>query len=162
MPLNINWQQILLHLFNLVLLFTILTVLLYNPIRKFMDKRKKYYDDMDNKAKQNLEDSVAKKEEYENRIKGVNDEISDMREKATKNADIESENIIASAKAEADKIISDAKVEAAREKAHSISEANQEISKMVADATEKIVFKDTDSAYESFLNNVEGSEKDAK
>ena len=38
-PLNIDWQQILLHLLNFVILFAILYFLLYDPVKKFMDKR---------------------------------------------------------------------------------------------------------------------------
>ena len=44
-PLNIDWRQILLHLFNLVILFLILYFLLYNPVKKFMEKRKKLYEE---------------------------------------------------------------------------------------------------------------------
>ena len=38
-PLNIDWQQILLHLFNFVLLAGGLYFLLYAPVRNFMEKR---------------------------------------------------------------------------------------------------------------------------
>ena len=43
MPLNIDWQQILLHLLNFVILFAILYFLLYKPIKDFMQKRMDYY-----------------------------------------------------------------------------------------------------------------------
>lgn len=39
LPLNIDWQQILLHAFNFVLLFAILYFLLYKPVKDFMEKR---------------------------------------------------------------------------------------------------------------------------
>ena len=38
MPLNINWQQILLHLLNLVILAVGLYLILYKPVKKFMQK----------------------------------------------------------------------------------------------------------------------------
>ena len=38
-PLNIDWQQILLHLFNFVLLAGGLYFLLYAPVRNFMERR---------------------------------------------------------------------------------------------------------------------------
>lgn len=34
MPLNMDWQQILLHLLNFVILFAILYFLLYEPVKK--------------------------------------------------------------------------------------------------------------------------------
>ena len=50
-PLNIDWQQILLHLFNFLILFGGLYLLLYRPVKAFMDKRTAYYADMDAEAK---------------------------------------------------------------------------------------------------------------
>ena len=37
-PLNIDFSQILLHLFNVVILFAILYFLIYKPVRNFMEK----------------------------------------------------------------------------------------------------------------------------
>ena len=53
-PLNIDWQQILLHLFNFLILFGGLYLLLYRPVKAFMDKRTAYYADMDAEAKRKL------------------------------------------------------------------------------------------------------------
>ena len=49
MPLNINFQQILLHALNFVILAVGLYVLLYGPVVKFMDKRRAYFADMEKK-----------------------------------------------------------------------------------------------------------------
>ena len=40
MPLNIDLQQICLHLFNFTLLLAILYFLLYQPVKDFMAKRR--------------------------------------------------------------------------------------------------------------------------
>ena len=37
-PLNIDWQQILLHLLNFVILAGGLYLLLYQPVKAFMEK----------------------------------------------------------------------------------------------------------------------------
>ena len=42
-PLNIDWQQILLHLLNFVILAGGLYLLLYKPVKTFMEKRQLYY-----------------------------------------------------------------------------------------------------------------------
>ena len=42
MPLNIDWQQILLHALNFVILVGGLYFLLFNPVKKFMAKREEY------------------------------------------------------------------------------------------------------------------------
>ena len=162
MPLNIDWQQILLHLFNFVLLFTILFLLIYRPVKNFMEKRKNYYKEMDDKAKQNLEDSKIKKEQYENKLKDVDIEISTLRDNATKQANDISDSIINNAKEESKKIVAEAKQDAIKEHQQALNSANEEISKMVSDATKKLVFEDTNSAYETFLNTVEENDKNEK
>ena len=43
---DIDWQQILLHLFNFTILFGALYILLYKPVKDFMAKREEYYSDM--------------------------------------------------------------------------------------------------------------------
>ena len=40
MPLNIDFQQILLHMLNFVILFAGLSLLLYTPVRRFLQKRR--------------------------------------------------------------------------------------------------------------------------
>ena len=64
MPLNINLQQILLHLLNFVILFVILYFLLYSPIKKFMEKRTEEYKKMDDMANQKLNEAEKIKSEY--------------------------------------------------------------------------------------------------
>ena len=61
MPLNIDWQQILLHLFNFAILAVGLYLLLYKPVKKFMDNRTKYYEDLDNEAKEKLKTAEEKR-----------------------------------------------------------------------------------------------------
>ena len=58
-PLNIDWQQILLHLFNFLILAGGLYLLLYKPVKAFMEKRRNYYADMDSKA--NAEKAAVQK-----------------------------------------------------------------------------------------------------
>ena len=42
-PLNIDWQQILLHLLNFAILAGGLYLLLYKPVKAFMAKREGWY-----------------------------------------------------------------------------------------------------------------------
>ena len=50
LPLNIDWQQILLHLFNFLILAGGLYLLLYKPVKQFMDKREQTYQAMNDAA----------------------------------------------------------------------------------------------------------------
>lgn len=154
-PLNIDWQQILLHLFNFVILFAILYFLLYNPVKKFMAEREAYYKDMDDKAKAELKNAEEMKSEYAKKIDLAEDEISQMKEKALKDADAAVQLKIEQSQIEADKLIKDAKASIDREHKKMVADAKNEISDIVTNAVEKIVSSaNTTEAYDEFLNIV--------
>ena len=152
MPLNINFQQIFLHLFNFVLLFAILYFLLYNPVKQFMSKREEYFKNLDDQAKEKLSDAEKVKAEYDCRLKAVETEINDERAKAHKELDNSLAIRKQQAEDEASKIISDAKATARREKEKMMKEAQGEIADMVATAAEKIISAgNTSDAFDQFL-----------
>ena len=63
-PLNINFQQILLHLLNFVILAGGLYFLLYGPVKKFMDGRQKHYSDLKAQTEDELAKAKALEQEY--------------------------------------------------------------------------------------------------
>ena len=67
-PLNIDWQQILLHLFNFSILAGGLYLLLYRPVKDFMRKREEYYQSMDEQARQDRASAQALQQEYQARL----------------------------------------------------------------------------------------------
>lgn len=101
-PLNIDWRQILLHLLNLVILFLILYFLLYKPVKNFMDKRKKYYEEQDERSKAALAAAEKQKAQY-----------GEILGKADKQAEEKKQTIIADARSEGEKIIKTAEADAA-------------------------------------------------
>ena len=152
MPLNINFQQIFLHLFNFVLLFGILYFLLYNPVKQFMDKREEYFKNMDDKAKEKLSDAEKVKAEYDSKLMAVEAEINEERAKAHKELDNSLAIRRKQAEDEASRIISDAKTTAKKDKEKMIKEAQGEIADMVATAAEKIIIAgNTSDAFDQFL-----------
>lgn len=156
MPLNIDWQQILLHLFNFIILFAVLYFLLYKPVKQFMDKRTEYYKKLDDEASANLAASERAKEEYTKKLASVDDEISSRKEKARKVLDAANAAKIKQVQDEAARIIVDARQAAERERAKILNGAQNEIADMVASATEKIIFQfGTSESYEQFLAEVE-------
>ena len=74
-PLNIDWQQIILHLLNFAILAGGLYFLLYRPVHKFMDQREEHYRQMENEAQQRLDQAKATEEEYRQQLKQAGDEI---------------------------------------------------------------------------------------
>lgn len=158
LPLNIDWQQILLHLFNFVVLFGILYFLLYKPVKDFMEKRTEYYKKLDDDANTNLETAEKTKNEYIEKLAKVDDEISEKKEAARKEIEAENKIKIKQAEQQAEQILSEARQTLDREHAKMIKEAQSEISNMIVSATEKIVLQaGTSESFDQFLTTVERS-----
>lgn len=159
-PLNIDWQQILLHLLNFVVLFAILYFLLYEPVKKFMDKRCEYYKNIDDEAKKNLKQSENIKQEYAEKLYSVDKEIEEKRQAAYKALSEETEKRMLQSKKEAEAIISEAHKKAENERKKVLESAQNEIADLVTSATEKIVVNaSTSKAYDNFLSLAKRSEE---
>lgn len=159
MPLNIDWQQILLHLFNFAILAVGLYMLLYKPVKNFMDKRTDYYRELDNQAKQTLKEAEKEKESYEQRLSNVESEISEKRAKAAKEAEQIAAMQLQSAKNEAKQIVEKAKEVAEIEHSRIIKDAQVEITKLAIAATEKLVAQSSDTL-DQFISVTERGDKD--
>ncbi|MCQ2517325.1 MAG: ATP synthase F0 subunit B [Lachnospiraceae bacterium] len=157
LPLNIDIQQILLHLFNFTILFGALYFLLYSPVVKFMKQREDYYKDLEDKAKANVDDTQKTKEEYEAKLAKADEEIKVIKTEAGEAAEKEHERIGSEARSEADKILKNADIKAQRDHDKMIGDAKKEIADLVSDATEKIVMSsDVSASYDEFLKSIEG------
>ena len=161
MPLNIDFQQIFLHLLNFTLLFAILYYLLYSPVKNFMAKRDEYYEKLDKEANAHLESALHDKEEYAALKASADEEIHQEKEKVRKELEELYTRRVRQAEDEAAKILANARQDAEREKTNIIASAQSEISDMVTAATEKIVLQASASeAFEQFLDAAEGGMDD--
>ena len=160
MPLNIDFQQIFLHLLNFVILFAILYFLLYKPVRNFMRKRVEYYQDMENKANENLARSEAAKTEYEEKLSAADDEITSMKEEAQNKMKEARAKRLEQAQEEANQIIEKARARATAEHDQIIESAQKEITEIVSEAAEKIIQSpEVSDSFDQFLDTVEGDNK---
>ncbi|MBO7520152.1 MAG: ATP synthase F0 subunit B [Clostridia bacterium] len=146
LPLNINFQQILLHMLNLVLLFGGLYLLLYKPVKKFMDGRAAKYKELDDTANRKLAEAEKARTQAEAKLAGVEAEISENRTKARLEAEKEAEEIIEDAKKIKKKMLADAEEAALREKNRMINDAREEIAEIAVKAAEKVINEKTSKA----------------
>ena len=137
-PLNIDWRQILLHLLNLVILFLILYFLLYNPVKKFMEKRKKYYEDRDAESNAKLAAATERKAKYDELLGKADEEIENKKRAAIADARAESEKILKSAEEESAEVLRAATEKAEKIKKNAEDRAMEELSSVIADAEKKI------------------------
>lgn len=151
MPLNIDWKQILLHLFNFVLLFAILFFILYKPIKNFMNKRVQYYKDMDDEAKKVAADAEEMKKEYEQKLSNVEAELNEKKKEAEELVEKQRQDKLSRTKKEADEILRKARADGEEEKKKIIESAQVEIVDIVADACKKSLSGDPSDAMDGFL-----------
>ena len=83
-PLNIDWQQILLHFFNFSILVGGLYLLLFKPVKSFMAKREKHYADMESAAVAREKDTEELKAEMAKREAAFDTELEEKRAAAAK------------------------------------------------------------------------------
>lgn len=154
MPLNIDIQQILLHMLNFAVLFGALYFLLYKPVKKFMDNRNKYYDEIEEKTSKIVDEANELKATYEKKMEAADEEINALKSEAKAESMAEATKIKANAQKEAEQIISNAKAQAEISSESMVKSANNEICNLAEKAAEKLVIESTSEAYDSFLNSV--------
>lgn len=158
LPLNIDFRQILLHMFNFVILIGGLYILLYKPVKDYMDNRLNTYKQMDEEANQKLNDANALQDKINKQIADVDKDLSKAKLEAHKQIEEEKANIIKKAKEEANQIIEDAKEKANNEKAKIVASSSSDIEELVSKTVKEMLAKDS---YEEFLNNVDKDKANA-
>lgn len=157
-PLNVDWQQILLHWMNLAILTGGLYFLLYKPVRRFMEKREAYYRDLDEQAVRKLEEAEALKVSYQARLDGAEEEIRQARAKAQ----AQIQQSVEEQKAQAEQIIAKAQAEAASSRDRIMKESQREIRELTVKAVKKLTVKADMDLFDQFLDLAEGGEPDEK
>lgn len=161
MPLNIDWQQILLHLFNFAILFFALYFILYKPVRDFMDKREQMYIDRETDSNKKLEDANKAKAEYEQLLQNAEVDAANYKKSAEQQAAADAEAIREQARADAEQIIEKARATAELERNEILKSTRREIAKTAAMMAEKIVSDSDTAAYDRFIESAERGESDA-
>lgn len=160
MPLNIDWHQILIHLFNYFLLMAILTFFLYQPIVSFMEKRRKHYEEIDRDAMGKREEAEKLLEENKRIYEDSDRELKEYRDKQIEETSRLVQEKLDVARDEASKIIIDAKSKASMEHEKIVESANKDIKQMAIELTKKLV-KNGDDVYDEFIaSSLAGDKKD--
>ena len=155
MPLNIDWQQILLHLFNFAILACGLYFLLYKPVKKFMAWRKTQYDEREAEAARNESEAEALKRKYEQMIREAEEEIQRRKEQASEELEAEKRQQLDDARKEARKIINTAKKTAEIRSQKVLDDAHEEIRSLAVGMVEKLVLQSGGDALDRFLSEAE-------
>lgn len=161
-PLNIDWQQILLHLFNFVLLAGGLYLLLYRPVKDFMKKREDHYAQMAQEAEKDRQEARQMVQDYKEKLADIDQEIAGRKQAAQKELDQLREQEVAQAKKQAEGILAQAHAATQQEHDAMLAKASQELTGLVVNAAERIALKSQGDPYEQFLDLVEREAPDGQ
>lgn len=159
MPLNIDWQQILLHMLNFVILAGGLYFILYKPVKSFMAKREQHYKEMNDAAETNRAEAAALRKATQEKYDAAVDEVIRMRTKASDEIEAEKQRLLGEARAEARRILETAGKTAEMRSKKALADANDELRALAMEAVEKLLINDG-SALDKFLDAAESEQRD--
>lgn len=129
---------------NVFILFTVMSYFLFNPVRDMLKKRKERIQNEIETAKQNKENALALKSEYEAKLKEADKEVEAILSEARKKALKKEEVIIAEAKEEAARIIARAQNEIAMEEKRAMDDMKKEMIQVASMMACKVVAQSID------------------
>lgn len=124
---------------SMLLLFTALSYLLFNPVRDLLEKRKQRVVDDKETAKREKEEAIAYKQEYEKKLQEAEKEVQTILSEARKKAMKNETAILAEAREEAARIIARANTEVELEKKRALDDMKQEMITIAAMMAQKVV-----------------------
>lgn len=124
---------------SMLLLFTALSYLLFNPVRDLLKKRKQRIVDDKETAKREKEEAIAYKQEYEKKLQEAEKEVQTILSEARKKAMKNETAILAEAREEAARIIARANTEVELEKKRALDDMKQEMITIAAMMAQKVV-----------------------
>ena len=154
MPLNIDWQQILLHWMNLAILTGILYFLLYKPVKQFMAKREEYYKGLEQQASDKIAQAEQLKTEYQSKLDAAEEEIHQARAKAQQSLQQSVQEQLDQAQAQAQLIVTRAHADAERTREQALYDSQQDIRRLAETAAKRLALHE--DPFDQFLDLAEG------
>lgn len=130
---------------SMLVLFTLLSYILFNPVRSLLEKRKQRIAEEVETAKKSREEAIVYKEEYDKKLAEVEKEaetiLSETRKKAMQNEN----RIIVDAKEEASRILTRAEAQIELEKKQALDDMKQEMISIASMMAQKVVTASIDT-----------------
>lgn len=136
---------------SMLVLFTALSYLLFNPVRDMLEKRRQRVVDDQETAKREKAEAIAFKEEYDLKLKQVEKEAEAILSEARKKAKQNEVKIVAEAKEEAARIMARANAEIELEKKRALDDVKQEMIEVAAMMAKKVVGASIDTNVQESL-----------
>ena len=140
--MDIHPVDIVIHILNIIVLFFVLRILLYKPVKKFMQAR----EDRIKAEKQEIADSRAEidelKKQYGEKLADTESEAKEIMRDAAEKAQMQSANIIKEAEEKAKNILTGADIKAEDAKNKAAQSIKQDVVSAAAEMAAKILSRE--------------------
>lgn len=158
-----NWRYVFEHTVNLVILLGVLVYFLKDSVRNFLVERKGSISSEIDHAQHTITEAKSKYEEYAQKLKGIEDEINNIKESIVKQGQTEREEILRQASIASENIKKEAQETIEFEAARAKQEIQSEVVTLALAIAEKVIKEnlsenDKQRFVDDFTNNV-GDEK---
>ena len=157
--ISVNIWDILISFANLLIMFLILKRVLFKPVQKMFETRKKQVETIYAEADESRSAAVSMKQEYEAKMASARSEADGLVRNAVQTAQKRSDAIVAEAASQASHIKQKAEQEIAQEKRQMLSDVRGEISDIAVSIASKVVereinARDHQDFVDEFIRNV--------
>lgn len=149
--LNINIYTALFTLLNTLVLFFVLSKLLFKPVMKIIADRQKEIDDLYDNAGRDRKEAQQLRQEYTLKLADAQQTGERLVKEAVARGQAREEEILRQAHSEADAIMAKAEADIAREKKKAVNDAKDEIAGLAMDIAGKVVGCSLDSKDQAAL-----------
>lgn len=140
--ISVNLWQILISLANLVILFWVLKIFLFKPVKNILAKRESELEEHYTSARLAEEQAQVSRLEWEQKRQSAAAEADAILQSAAENAKYRGEQIIEDAKDRAEGILRQAEAEAALERKKASADIKREIVELSGALTEKMLARE--------------------
>ena len=145
MPLGLNVIEILLHIFNFIILIIGVRFLLYKPIKKFMDKRAQGYAEEEAEHEKKKEEAEKLRAEAEEKIREAEVRAAKIEDDANANAIKEADAILESARKDAKDIVARAEADMAAKEVRERAALSREVTSLALTMSSKILEREVNA-----------------
>lgn len=151
--------DLVINILNIVVLFLIVRLLAYKPIRKFLDARRQKLDDEKAANEKIKAEAEEKKAEYEALLRNSEDAANEKKNEILVDAQNRADEIIASARDTAKNIVAEAEKAAKEQKADALRSSAEGIAQVAVGVAERILSRnvtdaDTKALVDEFIKDI--------
>ncbi|MBQ7712365.1 MAG: ATP synthase F0 subunit B [Clostridia bacterium] len=150
--LGLSLTKFLLHLLNFAILFTVLWIVLYKPVRKFIRERQERIEKQQKDAQENLRSSEEARKEAEDRLRALDEELAEKRAAAEKETEAACDRLVADASARAETIVKTAEEKAKRNADEVVAGAKASVKDVAVTLAESILGEKVDEVDDSLID----------